>query len=143
MKESAQGHTARGPEHSRGGEARPPLPWALAVVLGGGPQCSEDGSPEPDVGRRKQRLGQPSPRGAGARAWGRAGLGKTRPAARAPHPKVVVKAGSQNEALGWEAQAHGGCWKENESRGSAGWPVPAILLGEGSTPAPAKEALPR
>ena len=105
---------------------------ALAAVLGGGPKCSEDGSPEPDVGRRKQRLGQPSPRGAGAQARGQAGLGKRWPAARDLHHKVVVKAGSQNEALGWEAQAHGGCWKENEALPAGLSPPPS--WGKGVRP---------
>ena len=80
-------------------------------------------------------------RGQGAGpGWGRHGQQPQPPPVHsagrneAPHPKVVVKAGSQNEALGWEAEAHGGCWKENEPRGSAGWPVPLVLLGEGSTP---------
>ena len=89
-------------------------------------------------------------RGQGAGpGWGRHGQQPQPPPVHsagrneAPHPKVVVKAGSQNEALGWEAEAHGGCWKENEPRGSAGWPVPLVLLGEGSTPPPAEEALPR
>lgn len=98
----------------------------------GRPQCSEDGSPKPDRGRRKQRLRREQAHGQGAGpGWGRHGqwpqpspvysVGKR----EAPLPKAVVKAGAQNEALGREAQAQGGCWKENEPRGSAAGQSPS------------------
>lgn len=127
-------------EHSTGGEAR-------SASRGSGrgpgrPHCSEDGSPEPDGGRRKQRLRREQAHGQGARpGWGRHGQWPQPPPVysagkrEAPHPKAVVKAGAQNEALGWDRPTAGAGRKTSpEALPLASPPRPP---GRGEYPTPA------